>query len=147
MLILCDANLPKESDGRRENFPFRHKFFSSVTCSVTPSIRSIISGIFLFNQILHQILTSQFIIWYKGNNEGVYSVVQKNSSMFELPACLLPTNQGQPMHSPSAMTEHVSLNLAWFFFALCCTFMNQYSFNMMENQIRYRCALLQWPLL
>ena len=42
----------------------------------------------------------------------LYSVVQKNSSMFEFAAFLLPTNVGQPMHSPSALTEHVSLNLA-----------------------------------
>ena len=41
-----------------------------------------------------------------------YSVVQKNSSMFEFAAFLLPTNLGQPMHSPSALTEHVALNLA-----------------------------------
>ena len=45
----------------------------------------------------------------------VYSVVQKNSSMFEFPAFLPPTNLGLPMHSPSALTEHVSLNLARFF--------------------------------
>ena len=32
--------------------------------------------------------------------------------MFECPAFLLPTNLGQPMHSPLALTEHVSLNLA-----------------------------------
>ena len=32
--------------------------------------------------------------------------------MFEFPAFLLPTNIGQPMHSPSALTEHVSLSLA-----------------------------------
>ena len=32
--------------------------------------------------------------------------------MFEFPAFLLPTNREQPMHSPSALTEHVSLNLA-----------------------------------
>ena len=36
----------------------------------------------------------------------------KNSSMLEFAAFLLPTNLGQPMHSPSALTEHVSLNLA-----------------------------------
>ena len=42
----------------------------------------------------------------------LYSVVKKNSSMFEFAAFLLPTNLGQPMHSPSALTEHVSLNLA-----------------------------------
>ena len=40
---------------------------------------------------------------------------QKNSCLFEFPACLLPTNLGQPMHSPSALTEHVSLNLARLF--------------------------------
>ena len=44
-----------------------------------------------------------------------YSVVQKNSCMFEFPAFLPPTNLGLPMHSPSALTEHVSLNLARFF--------------------------------
>ena len=44
-----------------------------------------------------------------------YSLVQKNSSMFELPAFLPPPNLGLPMHSPSALTEHVSLNLARFF--------------------------------
>ena len=32
--------------------------------------------------------------------------------MFEFPALPLPTNLGQPMHSPSALTEHVLLNLA-----------------------------------
>ena len=31
------------------------------------------------------------------------------------PVFLLPTNLKQPMHSPSALTEHVSLNLARFF--------------------------------
>ena len=47
--------------------------------------------------------------------QNEYSVVQKNSSMFEFAAFLLPTNLGQLMHSPSALTEHVSLDLAWFF--------------------------------
>ena len=56
--------------------------------------------------------------WGQKFSRALYSVVQKNSSMFEFPAFLLPTNLGQPMHSPSALTEHVSLNLAWFFFAL-----------------------------
>ena len=51
-----------------------------------------------------------------------YSVVQKNSSMFEFAAFLLPTNLGQPMHSPSALTEHVSLNLAWFFLLYAVVF-------------------------
>ena len=44
-----------------------------------------------------------------------YSVVQKNSCMFEFPAFLPPTYLGQPMDSPTAMTEHVSQNLAGFF--------------------------------
>ena len=35
--------------------------------------------------------------------------------MFELPAFLPPTNLGLPMHSLSALTEHVLLNLARFF--------------------------------
>ena len=35
--------------------------------------------------------------------------------MFEFAAFLLPTNLGKPMHSPSALTEHVSLNLAGIF--------------------------------
>ena len=43
----------------------------------------------------------------------------KNSCVFEFPAFLPPTNL--PMYSPSALTEHVSLNLARFFFALHCT--------------------------
>ena len=34
---------------------------------------------------------------------------------FESLAFLLPTNLGLPMHSPSALTEHVSLSLARFF--------------------------------
>ena len=45
----------------------------------------------------------------------MYSVVQKNSRMFEFTAFHPPTNLGLPMHSPSALTEHVSLNLARFF--------------------------------
>ena len=40
--------------------------------------------------------------------------------MFEFAAFLPPTNLGLPMHSPSALTEHVSLNLARFFFARPC---------------------------
>ena len=32
--------------------------------------------------------------------------------MFEFPALLLPINLVQPVHSPSALTEQVSLNLA-----------------------------------
>ena len=41
-----------------------------------------------------------------------YRVEQLNFCMFEFLAFLLPTNLRQPMHSPSALTEHVSLNLA-----------------------------------
>ena len=52
----------------------------------------------------------------EGNKEekmgGMYSVAQKNSCMVEFPAFLPPTNIGLPMHSQSALTEHVSLNLA-----------------------------------
>ena len=40
---------------------------------------------------------------------------KKKSCMFEFAAFLPPTNLGLPMHSPSALTEHVSLNLARFF--------------------------------
>ena len=36
----------------------------------------------------------------------------KNSCLFEFPAFLLPTNFGQLIQSPSALTEHGSLNLA-----------------------------------
>ena len=43
-----------------------------------------------------------------------YSVVQKNSSMFEFAAFLLPTNIGPPMHSQSALAELPSPNLAPF---------------------------------
>ena len=39
----------------------------------------------------------------------------KNSYMFEFPTFLAPTNLVLPLHSPSALTEHVSLNLARFF--------------------------------
>ena len=35
--------------------------------------------------------------------------------MLEFPAFLPPTNLGLLMHSPSALTEHVSLNLARFY--------------------------------
>ena len=42
-----------------------------------------------------------------------YRVVQKKKScMFEFPTYLPPTNLGLPIHRPSALTEHVSLNLA-----------------------------------
>lgn len=46
---------------------------------------------------------------------------KKNSCTFEFPAFLPPTNLGLPMHSPSALTEHVSLNLGRFFFARPCS--------------------------
>ena len=45
----------------------------------------------------------------------MYSLGGKNSYMFEFPSFLPPTNLGLPMHSSSALTEHVSLNLARFF--------------------------------
>ena len=57
-LIYHGAKLPKGSNGKGENFPLQHHFFSSITSRFTPSIRSKMSGIFLFYQILHQILTS-----------------------------------------------------------------------------------------
>ena len=41
--------------------------------------------------------------------------------MFEFSAFLPPTNLGLPMHSPSALTEHVSLNFTRFFFARPCS--------------------------
>ena len=44
-----------------------------------------------------------------------YRVVRKNSCMFELSRHLTAHWQRQPMHSPSALTEHMSLNLARFF--------------------------------
>ena len=59
------------------------------------------------------------------NNPGkfnwniIYSVVQKNSCMFEFPASLPPTNLGLPLHIRSAVMEHVSLNLARFFTRPC----------------------------
>ena len=37
------------------------------------------------------------------------------------PAFLPPTNLGLPMHSSSSLMEHVSLNLATFYFARPCT--------------------------
>ena len=48
-------------------------------------------------------------------------MMQKNSCMFEFPALLLPTNLGLLMHSQSALTEHMSLNLARFFAQPCIT--------------------------
>ena len=39
-----------------------------------------------------------------------YRLVQKKCPLLELPSILLTTNLGLPMHSPSALTEHVSLN-------------------------------------
>ena len=52
--------------------------------------------------------------------------MQKNSCMFEFPAFLPPTNLGLPMHSPSALTEHVSLNLARFFCSTLYTIIASY---------------------
>ena len=46
-----------------------------------------------------------------------YREEQNKSCMFEFPAFLLPTNLGLPMHSPSALKEHVSK----YFFARPCT--------------------------
>ena len=56
-----------------------------------------------------------FLGFIDTNPFSLYSVVQKNSCMFEFPAFLPPTNLGLPMHSPPALTEHVSLNLARLF--------------------------------
>ena len=74
-----------------------------------------------------------------GHHFDLYSVVQKNSSMFEFAAFLLPTNLGQPMHSPSALTEHVALNLAWFF--LLYTVLSQswqWNTTLSDGQIHYK---------
>ena len=43
-----------------------------------------------------------------------YRFVQKNSCMFECSRLLFAHWPRQPMHSPSALTEHVSPNLAGF---------------------------------
>ena len=48
----------------------------------------------------------------EGSEIKKYSMVQKNSCMFEFPAFLPPTNLELLMHSPSALTEHESLNFA-----------------------------------
>ena len=50
----------------------------------------------------------------------IYRVVQKNLIMFESSRPLSAQCPRQPMNSPSALTEHVSLNLARFFFARPC---------------------------
>ena len=47
--------------------------------------------------------------------KGTYRVEQNNSCLLEFPAILLPTNLGQTMHSLSALTEYLSLNLAGIF--------------------------------
>ena len=41
----------------------------------------------------------------------IYSVVQKASCMFKFPAFFLPSNLGQAMQRPTAMTEQPSPNL------------------------------------
>ena len=48
-----------------------------------------------------------------------YWVMQKNSCMFEFSRPLSAHWPRHPMHSPSALTEHVSLNLARFFVRPC----------------------------
>ena len=52
------------------------------------------------------------MLYVKIYDIGKYSVVQKNSCMFEFTASFLPANPGQPMHSPTAVMENVSPNLA-----------------------------------
>ena len=42
------------------------------------------------------------------DDDNVYRAEQNNSCMFEFPAFLLPTNLGQPMYIPTALTEHVT---------------------------------------
>ena len=42
----------------------------------------------------------------------VYGVVQKNVPSFEIPRLISAEQNGQPMHSQLALTEHGSLNLA-----------------------------------
>ena len=43
-----------------------------------------------------------------------YTILQKKCALFEVPSILLPTNLGQPMYNPSALTENPSPNLAPF---------------------------------
>ena len=50
----------------------------------------------------------------------MYRVMQKNSCMFESSRPLSAQWARQPMHSPSALTEHLSPNLARVFFARPC---------------------------
>ena len=55
------------------------------------------------------------VIYVYGRVPALLQSGAKNSCLFEFPAFLPPINLGLPMHSPSAMTEHVTLNLARFF--------------------------------
>ena len=53
--------------------------------------------------------------WGERRSQSPYSMVQKNSCIFEFLAFLPPTNLGLRMERPSALMKHVSLNLARFF--------------------------------
>ena len=54
-----------------------------------------------------------YAVW--GERAGIYTGWWKeNSCIYKFPTFLPPTNLWLPMHSPSALTEHVSLNIARF---------------------------------
>ena len=59
-----------------------------------------------------EVWTSQVHNWA---TSLICRVEQKNFCMFEFPTFVLSTNLEQPMHSPTALTEHVSLNFAGLF--------------------------------
>ena len=59
----------------------------------------------------------------------IYRVVQKNSIMFESSRPLSAQCPRQPMNSPSALTEHVSLNLAGIFLLDLVTEKSGWRFN------------------
>ena len=77
----------------------------------TGACKTISCEVRIFNSIVCKIDASHHAM----QHYSTHSVVQKNSCMFEFSAFLPPTNLGLPMHISSALTEHLSVNLARFF--------------------------------
>ena len=72
-----------------------------------------------FNKWLLKVFNNTIEV-IEAKDVALYIVVQKNACMFEFRAFLPPMNLGLQMHSPSALMEHVSLNLARIFFSRPC---------------------------
>ena len=108
------TNLERECREREERGEDRYRTFDG-TCNNLNEVIKIMSLSKPFSMACGKINDTHWNILPQ------YTVVQKNSFMFEFPAFLPPINLELPMHSPSALTEHVSLNLARFFFARPCS--------------------------